>query len=71
MSKRWGSAQRNGKILLNPDLIRTPGPCVEYVIIHELCHLRHPHHGREFYKLLGQLCPDWRRIKERLEQAEL
>lgn len=71
MDKRWGSAQANGNILLNPLLIRTPSICIDYVITHEICHLRHPQHDRAFYNLLSGMCPNWQAIKSRLEQTEL
>lgn len=67
MPKRWGSAHTNGLIFLNPDLVKAPSICIDYVITHEICHLKHPNHGPEFYKLLEQLCSDWKRIKARLE----
>jgi predicted metal-dependent hydrolase len=71
MKNRWGSAGRKGIIRLNPELIRAPSLCIDYVIAHEVCHLAHPDHGRAFYRLLGRFCPDWRRLKERLESAEV
>jgi predicted metal-dependent hydrolase len=71
MSKRWGSALRDGTIYLNPDLIRSPSVCVDYVIAHEICHLQHPDHGRKFWDLLCQLMPDWRTRKQRLERCEI
>lgn len=70
MPKRWGSALENGTIYLNPELIKAPSACIEYVITHEICHLKHPDHGPKFRALLQQLCPDWKRLKERLERAE-
>jgi len=70
MPKRWGSACKNGVILLNPELIKAPSACIDYVIAHEICHLRHPDHGRAFRHLLATLCPDWRDLKQRLEAAE-
>lgn len=70
MAKRWGSAQRNGRIYFNPDLIKAPSICVDYVIIHEVCHLKHPRHDRNFFRLLAQLAPGWPTIKKRLEQTE-
>jgi predicted metal-dependent hydrolase len=70
MAKRWGSARKNGTIALNPELIRAPSACIDYVITHEICHLKHPDHGPKFRALLQQLCPDWRRLKERLEGLE-
>jgi predicted metal-dependent hydrolase len=71
MPKRWGSAQKDGKIYLNPELIRTPSICIDYVITHEICHLRHRDHDRAFYQLLERLFPGWRQVKHRLERAEL
>ncbi|WP_027547606.1 M48 family metallopeptidase [Bradyrhizobium sp. WSM2254] len=67
MPRRWGSRSRSGRITLNPDLIRAPTRCIDYVITHELVHLIHPHHGPAFYELLESLMPDWRRRKQRLE----
>jgi predicted metal-dependent hydrolase len=71
MLKRWGSAQKNGLILLNPQLIRASSACVDYVITHEIVHLRHPNHGPKFWTLLKQLCPSWQELKNRLEQTEV
>jgi predicted metal-dependent hydrolase len=68
MPRRWGSFSRSGRVLLNPDLIRAPVACIDYVITHELIHLVHPNHGPGFYELLETLMPDWRKRKHRLEQ---
>ena len=67
MKRRWGSCSSRGTISLNPWLTEHPGGCIDYVLIHELCHLRHLNHGRDFERLLGRLLPDWRRWKRRLE----
>jgi len=67
MPKRWGSCTIKGKILLNPELIKTPSKCIEYVVIHELCHLVHHSHNKDFYKLQKQIMPDWEKWKSRLE----
>jgi hypothetical protein len=69
MPKRWGSAHRDGRIYLNPELVKAPSICVDYVIAHEVCHLKHPHHDRSFFRLLDQLCPNWRAIKSHLENC--
>lgn len=70
MPKRWGSACKNGVILLNPELIKAPSVCIDYVITHEICHLRHPNHGPAFLRLLSTLMPTWRTVKARLETSE-
>jgi predicted metal-dependent hydrolase len=70
MPKRWGSAVKSGTIYLNPELIKAPSACIDYVITHEICHLKHPDHGPKFRALLQQLCPDWKRLKERLERVD-
>jgi predicted metal-dependent hydrolase len=71
MPKRWGSCTAKDEILLNPELIKAPGVCVEYVILHELCHLKHPNHSAAFFRMLDAVLPDWRERKQRLERAEL
>lgn len=68
MTMRWGSCGRNGIIYLNPELIRSPSSCIEYVIVHELCHLIHPNHDKKFYNLLKRTMPDWEKRKARLER---
>ena len=68
MPTRWGSCTPSGVVSLHPDLIKTPSGCIEYVIIHELCHLVHHYHNQEFYKLLERILPDWQRRKQTLER---
>lgn len=69
LKRRWGSLSLRGQLTLNVDLIKTPRECIEYVITHELCHLKHHNHGIEFYKLLDRKMPDWPRRKHKLEMA--
>jgi len=69
MTKRWGSALKDGTICLNPELVQASTLCIDYVIAHEVCHLRHPDHGRKFWYLLSQVMPDWKRRKARLESS--
>lgn len=71
MRARWGSLSSAGRMTLNVRLVRAPRPCIEYVVTHELCHLRHRDHDARFYRLLGQVMPDWERRKHRLEAALL
>lgn len=69
MSSRWGSCTPKGKIILNPELIKAPKPSIEYVIVHELCHLIHYNHNQKFFKLQDEVMPGWRKWKERLEMT--
>lgn len=71
MQSRWGSLSRAGSMTLNVNLVRAPRPCIEYVVTHELCHTRHRDHDARFFKLLGQVMPDWEQRKQRLEAALL
>lgn len=72
MNNRWGSCTPGGRIILNPELIKAPIDCIDYVITHELCHLVEPNHNARFWQLLGALMPDWKARRERLnEMADL
>jgi len=68
MKKRWGSCSSNGIILLNTELVKAPIHCVDYVLVHELCHLIYPNHDTRFYSILRRILPDWEKRKERLEK---
>lgn len=67
MNTRWGSLSMNGNMTLNVDLVKAPKSCIEYVITHELCHMKHRNHDDRFFGLLDGTMPDWRARKVRLE----
>lgn len=67
MRTQWGSCSPKGALLLNPDLVKAPKACIEYVVAHELCHLKEHNHSERFYRLLGSVMPDWRRRKQELD----
>ncbi len=66
MRNRWGSCSAKGRIILNLELIKAPTECIDYVIFHELCHLRERHHGPRFWRLLAKLMPDYEQRRKRL-----
>jgi predicted metal-dependent hydrolase len=71
LQKRWGSCSAEGRILMNVDAVRLPMPCIDYLLVHELCHLRQPHHGPGFWRLLDACMPDWERWRQRLQTVEM
>lgn len=68
MPTRWGSCTPKGRIILNPELVKAPKGCIEYVIVHELCHLVHRGHTKRFFELQAKEMPDWEKWKNRLER---
>ena len=70
MQSSWGSCSSKGIISLNIKLIQVPKEYIDYVLIHELCHLKYLHHEPEFYKLLSRIMPDWKRKKEKLDRFD-
>ncbi len=70
-SSNWGSCSALGNINLNLNLVRLPQLLRDHVILHELCHLKHPNHGPEFHALLERLGADnLRRLAETGEESE-
>ena len=67
MPTRWGSCTIKNKLIFNPKLIHTPKRCIEYVVMHELCHIVHKHHNQYFFNLLTLMMPDWEKRKEKLD----
>ncbi len=67
MKKQWGSCSKKGNIILNPHLVKAPKDCIDYVILHELCHISEHNHSDKFWRLLTQVMPHWKEIKEKLD----
>ena len=70
MKTRWGSLSKGGILTLNIRLIAAPKECIEYVVVHELCHLKYPNHDKKFYRLLETRLPDWEKRKQKLEHLQ-
>jgi predicted metal-dependent hydrolase len=67
MRTQWGSCSPQQALLLNPRLVKAPLACVDYVIVHELCHLKEHNHSPRFYRLLTAMLPDWEQRKSELD----
>ena len=68
MKRRWGSCSNKGIITLSTELIKLPDLYIEYVVIHELCHLKHHNHSARYYKLLSDLFPEWKAVRTELRK---
>ncbi|WP_299977102.1 SprT family zinc-dependent metalloprotease [uncultured Pseudoteredinibacter sp.] len=72
MTKQWGSCSIKGSLMLNPHLIKAPKECIDYVILHELCHIAEHNHSEKFWRLLTSVMSNWQEVKHRLDgMAEL
>lgn len=67
MKKRWGSCNGIDTINLNLELIKTPIECIDYVILHELCHFHEMNHSKEFWQLVTLCMPEWEKYKKKLD----
>ena len=68
MQTQWGSCSRNGRLTLNPHLVKAHRDCIDYVILHELCHIAEFNHSERFYRLMNKVMPQWEKIKHRLDE---
>jgi len=72
MKTQWGSCSTQGNLMLNPHLVKAPKECIDYVILHELCHIAEHNHSEKFWRLLTQVMPNWKEVKAKLDDmAEL
>lgn len=68
MQTQWGSCSPSGRLTLNPHLVKASHECIDYVILHELCHLAEHNHSDKFYRLIKQIMPNWETIKEKIDK---
>ncbi|SLM28989.1 Metal-dependent hydrolase family protein [Desulfamplus magnetovallimortis] len=71
LSKRWGSCTNDNDILINFDAVKLPFSLIDYIVIHELTHIKHKDHSKDFYRELAKDAPDWEDMDERLGDIKL
>ncbi len=62
--KRWGSCTKYNEIILNKDAVKLPFSLIDYIVVHELCHILHKDHSREFWKEVGKYLPEYKELDE-------
>ncbi len=65
---RWGSCSRRGNLNFNYKIVFLPERLQDYIVVHELCHLKELNHGRGFWKLLEKEIPDWKSVRKELKK---
>jgi predicted metal-dependent hydrolase len=71
LSHRWGSTTKTGRISFNVDVVKLPPGCLDYVIAHELVHIRIPNHSPSYWRMLGRVMPDWKKWRNHLSSTEI
>ena len=68
--RRWGSCSPTNRLSFNYHLMKLPTSCIEYVVVHELAHIRHKNHSAEFWSLVGRYMPEYREMESRIKGFE-
>ncbi len=71
MTRKWASCSTRGRVCFARDLLELPPRQQDYVIAHELLHLRHPNHGKVFHAMLSAYLPHWRNVHSQLERRRV
>ncbi|MFC1909978.1 M48 family metallopeptidase [Chloroflexota bacterium] len=67
---RWGSCSRKGRLNFNWKLMMAPEPVIDYLVIHELAHLKEMNHSKKFWDVVNKHCPEWREQRKWLRQHD-
>ena len=71
LAKRWGSCTKDNEIILNYDAVKLPFTLIDYIVVHELCHIKYKDHSKEFYREVAKFVPDWKSLDEKLGDMKL
>jgi len=71
LNKRWGSCTKNNEIIINFDVVKLPFTLIDYIVVHELTHIKHKNHSKDFYKEVAKYIPAWSELDERLGSMKL
>lgn len=66
LNSSWGRCSSNGNVSINMNIVFYDMQCIDYVVIHELCHLKHMNHSKEFWSLVESYCPNWKDLRANL-----
>ena len=65
----WGKCNSKGKITINPDLMKYDQRVVDYVVLHEFCHLRYMNHSKDFWNMVSKYMPDYKLLRNELKNS--
>ena len=71
MRRRWGSCSSSGIITLNKELLRLQEHLVDYIVVHELAHLKHMNHSKQFHALVAQYLPNSKELRKELKNIQI
>ena len=66
LAKRWGSCTKANEVIINFDAVKLPFTLIDYIVVHELAHIKHKHHSKDFYKGIAKFVPDWKVLDDKL-----
>jgi predicted metal-dependent hydrolase len=71
MTTRWGTCHIGDKrIWINLELIKKSPHCLEYIVVHEMCHLLETGHNKRFYSLMDEFLPEWKLYRDKLNKSD-